>query len=280
VDGGVRFAGTAGSWRAGVEVGFTPPATPTRDGVEVTADVAARGTWTLEARVVLRPEGAASPAGGGRARLARPRADLAAVGRRPGRAADAGRRRPAAGRRAALVHGRLRPGHVLTCLLTLALGQDPARAALRALARWQSTVDDPARDAEPGKIPHEVRAGKLAALGTGLPYYGSVDATPLYVLLAVETWRWTGDDELARDPGGLPDQLLAAGLGVGGADRRARRRPRAPPGPRGAPAHRRRHRAGRPRPHLRGVPALAGRWDVTARAGTVAVEPAAGYSIG
>ena len=58
-------------------------------------------------------------------------------------------------------------------------------------------MDDPARTPEPGKIPHEVRAGKLAALGTGLPYY-----------------------------------------------------------------------------------ALGGRWDVTARAGTVAVEPAAGYSIG
>ena len=102
---------------------------------------------------------------------------------------------------------------ILTCLLTLALGQDPARAALRALASLQSTVDDPGRDAEPGKIPHEVRVGKLAALGDGLPYYGSVDSTPLYVLLAAETWRWTGDDDLARE---LEPTLRAAMAWVDG----------------------------------------------------------------
>lgn len=102
---------------------------------------------------------------------------------------------------------------ILTCLLTLALGQDPARAALRALGSLQSTVDDPGRDAEPGKIPHEVRVGKLAALGDGLPYYGSVDSTPLYVLLAAETWRWTGDDDLVRE---LEPTLRAAMAWVDG----------------------------------------------------------------
>jgi glycogen debranching enzyme len=88
---------------------------------------------------------------------------------------------------------------LITCLQTLVLGQDPARAALRALARLQSTMDDPERDAEPGKIVHEVRVGKVARLGNSLPYYGSVDATPLFVMLAVETWRWTGDDALVRE---------------------------------------------------------------------------------
>jgi glycogen debranching enzyme len=88
---------------------------------------------------------------------------------------------------------------LITCLLSLSVSQDLARSALRTFAALQSTVDDPARDAQPGKIPHELRFGKLAALGTGLPYYGSADATPLYLMLAAETWRWTGDDELARE---------------------------------------------------------------------------------
>ncbi|MEN3361258.1 MAG: hypothetical protein V7637_5240 [Mycobacteriales bacterium] len=88
---------------------------------------------------------------------------------------------------------------LITCLQTLALGQRPARAALRALAALQSTVDDPDRDAEPGKIVHEVRAGKIARLTRTLPYYGSVDSTPLFMLLAAETWRWTGDAGLMRE---------------------------------------------------------------------------------
>jgi glycogen debranching enzyme len=88
---------------------------------------------------------------------------------------------------------------LITCLQTLPLGQRPARAALCALAAVQSTVDDPGRDAEPGKIVHELRAGKVARLARTLPYYGSVDATPLFVLLAAETWRWTGDDALLHE---------------------------------------------------------------------------------
>jgi glycogen debranching enzyme len=96
---------------------------------------------------------------------------------------------------------------LITCLQTLALGQDLARAALRALAEMQSTVDDPARDAEPGKILHEVRYGKVAKLTGRLPYYGSVDSTPLFLLLAIETWRWTGDADLMRE---LEPHLRAA----------------------------------------------------------------------
>lgn len=88
---------------------------------------------------------------------------------------------------------------LITCLQTLPLGQRPAVAALRALAALQSTVDDPGRDAEPGKIVHELRAGKVARLTDRLPYYGSVDATPLFVLLAARTWRWTGDGRLMAE---------------------------------------------------------------------------------
>jgi glycogen debranching enzyme len=96
---------------------------------------------------------------------------------------------------------------LITCLQTMALGQDLARTALRVLADLQCTVEDPDRDAEPGKILHELRTGKVAQLTGRLPYYGSVDSTLLFVLLAAETWRWTGDDDLMRE---LEPHLRAA----------------------------------------------------------------------
>jgi glycogen debranching enzyme len=70
-----------------------------------------------------------------------------------------------------------------------------AMGTLENLARWQSEVDDPERDAEPGKIPHELRVGEWAHFGLvpHRPYYGTADATPLYLLLLGETFRWTGD---------------------------------------------------------------------------------------
>ncbi|CAN5702528.1 hypothetical protein BH20ACT23_BH20ACT23_06900 [soil metagenome] len=77
----------------------------------------------------------------------------------------------------------------------LALNPELARATLLFLARHQATEDDPHRDAEPGKILHEVRRGELARSGS-IPhtvYYGSVDSTPLFVVLAAEYWRRTSD---------------------------------------------------------------------------------------
>jgi glycogen debranching enzyme len=73
-----------------------------------------------------------------------------------------------------------------------------ARDALRFLARLQGTVDDPTRDEEPGKILHEIRFGEMAGSGEipHAPYYGSVDSTPLFLVLLSEYHRWTGDDEL------------------------------------------------------------------------------------
>jgi glycogen debranching enzyme len=70
-----------------------------------------------------------------------------------------------------------------------------ALGTLRGLARWQSDVDDPERDAEPGKIPHELRVGEWAHFGVipHRPYYGTADATPLYLLLLAETYRRMGD---------------------------------------------------------------------------------------
>jgi glycogen debranching enzyme len=70
-----------------------------------------------------------------------------------------------------------------------------AEGTLQALARWQSDVDDGERDAEPGKILHELRVGEWAHFGLvpHRPYYGTADATPLYLLLLAEAYRSTGD---------------------------------------------------------------------------------------
>src|SRR5205823_3433933 len=57
------------------------------------------------------------------------------------------------------------------------------------------------RDEEPGKILHEMRFGEMAALNEipHSPYYGTVDATPLFIMLFVEAMRWTDDDALYLD---------------------------------------------------------------------------------
>ena len=87
---------------------------------------------------------------------------------------------------------------IITCLQTFLLGAELARGALEALAALQAREDDPSIDAEPGKIVHEVRRGRAAETWFAR-YYGTVDATPLYLVLLSETWRWTGDAELVRE---------------------------------------------------------------------------------
>jgi glycogen debranching enzyme len=75
---------------------------------------------------------------------------------------------------------------LITALQMLWFEPTVARGVLRRLAHFQAIADDPAADAQPGKILHEMRGGEMAALREvpfGL-YYGSVDATPLFVLLA------------------------------------------------------------------------------------------------
>jgi glycogen debranching enzyme len=89
---------------------------------------------------------------------------------------------------------------IITSLQILPFMPDVARETLRVLADWQATEDDPERDMEPGKILHELRVGELARTGElpHRPYYGSVDATPLWLILLDETYRWTGDLEMVR----------------------------------------------------------------------------------
>ena len=90
---------------------------------------------------------------------------------------------------------------LLTSHQLLMVNPRPARDALVLLARHQGTQDDPWRDEEPGKILHEVRRGELARAGLipHTPYYGSVDATPLFVLLYAQYFRWTGDLAFAEE---------------------------------------------------------------------------------
>jgi glycogen debranching enzyme len=86
---------------------------------------------------------------------------------------------------------------IITALQMLWFDPKVARGVLRRLAFLQAKTDDPAADAQPGKILHEMRAGEMAALGE-VPfhlYYGTVDATPLFVLLAGAYLDRTGDLE-------------------------------------------------------------------------------------
>jgi len=84
---------------------------------------------------------------------------------------------------------------LISSLQTLLLGPELAAGTLRVLAATQSTFDDAERDAEPGKIIHELRRGKAALAWTDR-YYGTVDATPLFLVLLSELWRWTDDPTL------------------------------------------------------------------------------------
>ncbi|HSL32328.1 MAG TPA: glycogen debranching N-terminal domain-containing protein [Candidatus Limnocylindrales bacterium] len=75
-----------------------------------------------------------------------------------------------------------------------------AAGALRRLGAMQAEGDDPERDMEPGKIPHEIRHGELAQLGIlpFQPYYGTHDATSLYVIVLSYLYQWLGDDVVLR----------------------------------------------------------------------------------
>ncbi len=98
---------------------------------------------------------------------------------------------------------------LITAYQTLVAGPALAKGALLGLAKLQGDQVDDFTDEEPGKILHEVRAGELTRTGVKPygPYYGTADATQLWLILLSEYWRWTHDDETVRH---LRDNALAA----------------------------------------------------------------------
>ncbi|MER6630068.1 glycogen debranching N-terminal domain-containing protein [Streptomyces sp. NPDC000987] len=234
LDDGVEFGYRRGEWRSGTTV----TAEPAPDGVEETGTGARRLVWTLELpphgtvelalRVAARPHGAtsepwvpASPAAATErllelegefvegvafptgwpelaAACARGLADLASL-QVPATGPDGEELRvPAAG--APWFLTLLGRDALLTSLFALPYRPQPAAATLLALAATQARETGAVSLAQPGKIVHEVRHGELAHFGQ-VPYgryYGSVDATPLFLVLLGAYVEQTGDTALAR----------------------------------------------------------------------------------
>jgi len=90
---------------------------------------------------------------------------------------------------------------LITALQTLLLSPAIAFSILKTLAKYQGQKVDPWRDEQPGKIPHEIRWGELANTGQipHTPYYGTIDATPLFLILLSEYYNWTGDISFLRE---------------------------------------------------------------------------------
>jgi glycogen debranching enzyme len=87
---------------------------------------------------------------------------------------------------------------LIASLQTMIVYPEFAAGALEVLGQYQATERDDYRDAEPGKILHELRCGELAhfKLIPHTPYYGTADATPLYLVALHAAWRATGDSAL------------------------------------------------------------------------------------
>jgi glycogen debranching enzyme len=87
---------------------------------------------------------------------------------------------------------------LIASLQNIIVYPDFARGTLQRLGDLQAAEVDAYRDAEPGKIPHELRRGELAHFKRvpHTPYYGTADATILYIIALLEAWKWLGDDAL------------------------------------------------------------------------------------
>jgi len=84
---------------------------------------------------------------------------------------------------------------LISSFQSLAFRPQIAVETLEVLAAYQATESDDWRDADPGKILHELRTGEMALAGElpHTPYYGSIDSTPLWLILFAATYDWTGD---------------------------------------------------------------------------------------
>ena len=215
VDGGVHFEYEHGGYRRTTKVGVGRPFAFENDRFSFDLDLRHQVPWDLDVQIrteqtqATRVRRMPNARSGDRARVDRwaarvPRLEtddprLASAWRTAVRdlralllAVPGGSFIPAAGLPWFMaIYGR---DALITALQTLIAGTDIAYGTLLELAAFQGRRDDPFRDEEPGRIPHEVRPGELGALGR-VPhgrYYGSVDATPLYVRLFADACRWTG----------------------------------------------------------------------------------------
>jgi glycogen debranching enzyme len=87
---------------------------------------------------------------------------------------------------------------LLTSFQLLPNGNALAWGGLRMLAELQATEPDARRDAQPGRIMHELRRGPVAVNTNSFPYYGTIDAPLLFLILLHEVWLWSGDDAGVR----------------------------------------------------------------------------------
>jgi glycogen debranching enzyme len=97
-----------------------------------------------------------------------------------------------------------------TSLQTLAFWSDMPAPTLRLLARYQGTKVNDWRDEQPGKILHELRVGELARMNKipHTPYYGTIDATPLFLILVSQHARWAGELDLFHELRGSVERAL------------------------------------------------------------------------
>ena len=218
-----RYQGRDGIRRS-TRVRFEPPPASLGDGsARYALDLSARGSQRVAVEIEIAEEGDAGGAGGaggagdGAPSSAgpRPRADTGATVETSNALFNAVFAQARADLRAlssgdadspflaagipwyAALFGR---DALLTALSDLWISTAPAQSTLVRLARAQGRRDDPWRDEEPGKILHEARRGELARadLVPFGPYYGTVDATPLWIVLLSDLHRATGDLELVR----------------------------------------------------------------------------------
>ena len=100
---------------------------------------------------------------------------------------------------------------LITALQVLPFEPRIAAGTLRFLARHVGDTDDEFTEQEPGKIIHELRRGEMANCREipFIPYYGSVDAPPLFLMLLGEYWSWTADEALLRELWPTAERVLA-----------------------------------------------------------------------
>lgn len=90
---------------------------------------------------------------------------------------------------------------LIAALQMISFNPEVAKGTLKTMAHYQGTKHDSWRDEQPGKIMHEIRYGELATTNQipFTPYYGSIDSTPLFLMLLVEYVKWTNDFSIVHE---------------------------------------------------------------------------------